>query len=74
MWCDKPDVLKGNAGEHAAPVCCNTAATQGGGNDVAELLPELKALEGAVPHKVQTVDAIGLSKDLLKGDLWMKER
>jgi len=66
-WCDVPDVGKGNEGELTAPVDSDADATQGGHDDVADVLPEFEAFVAEFPHTVNASDPLRLSKDLLKG-------
>jgi len=70
-WCEIPDMLEGYAGEVASPGTGDPDTTAGGGDDVAQGLPEVEALVGELPNTVNAVRVIWLADQFLEADLEM---
>jgi len=69
--CVIPDVFKCDLREVAAPVSSDDTAKQCAEDGVAEFQPEVETFVGQLPHTVNRVDSIRLTKDLLKTDSQM---
>ena len=68
-WCVDPDVHEGCLGEEASPIHHDEAWAEGGGQAVAEWLPQVEALEGALPAAVQAAGVVRLTDELLPANL-----
>ena len=69
-----PDVVEGYNGEVAPPTHHDAARAEGGGQAVAQRLPKVEALEGALPAAVQAAGVVRLTDELLPAHLKGKER
>jgi len=68
-WGDMPDVDEGDVGELTAPPSGHADTTTEGHDRVAEVLAAVEAGVGHLPDTVHGVGALGLSEDILEGDL-----
>ena len=64
-----PDVPEGNLGKLTSPEGGIADTTEESGDGVAEGLPQVEAFVTAFPHAVDGVGVVGLSKNLLEGNL-----
>lgn len=67
--CYVPDMKHSNLGKLAPPRHGNANTTQQGGDPVAEIFPQVKALVGQPPYAVYRPNSIRFSKDVLKRHL-----
>ena len=66
---DIPDVVEGHVGKLHTPLHGDTYAEAEGVDHVGQVLAAVEAGVGHLPHAVDGPDALGLSKDILEGDL-----
>jgi len=66
---DVPDVTEGDVGEFTAPLGSDADTTAQGHQHVAAVLAAVEAFVGVGPHTLHGVGALGLSEDILEGDL-----
>jgi len=70
-WGDIPDMAEGNLGELTSPLRGQADTAAEGHEHVAAVLAAVEAFVRVGPHAVDGVGALGLSKDILEGDLQM---
>ena len=68
-WCDDPDVVEGNICEFTSPFGGNTYTIAESCKLITDADPHVKAGVGEFPDTVNTVDTLGLSKDIFELDL-----
>ena len=68
-WCDDPDVVEGNICKFTSPFGGNTDTIAKSCKLITDADPHVKAGVGEFPDTVNTVDTLGLSKDIFKLDL-----
>ncbi len=64
-------MTEGNAGEVAGPHDAGDDAAEGGGDEVAQGLPQVEALEGELPAAVDGAELLGFSNQLFPGNLYI---
>jgi len=68
-WCDVPDMDEGDVSKLHAPFTGDADTTTEGHELVAETLAQVEAGVSVLPDTVHGVSALGLSEDILEGDL-----